>query len=155
MRRFSPSSSALASSTAKRMKVPSKKPPANPTVQLLTWAERTCSPAVLAVVAERVPACAISKEPKPFCPAHGDTPSKSVRRQSAVDHCLRILWISCGGRWGSQCGRPHDVVVAPSCFALIAAETGQAFVGFRRTEFTRALVPLASFDCVWGHALDP
>src|SRR5215475_12533459 len=113
MRRFSPSSSALASSTAKRIKVPSKKPPANPTVQLLTWAERTCSPAVLAVVAERVPACAISKDPKLFCPAQGDTPSKSVRRQSGVGQYLRILWISCGGMWGLSVGA-HDVVVLPA-----------------------------------------
>src|SRR6516225_2994449 len=95
MRRFSPSSSALASSTAKRIKVPSKKPPARPTVQSLTWADRACSPAVVAVVAERVPACAISKEDKPFCPAQGDMLSKSVRRQS-IGQYLRILWILSG-----------------------------------------------------------
>src|SRR6266436_7284650 len=53
MRRFSPSSSAFANSTAKRMKVPSKKPPATPKVQLLTSADLGCSPTAAAVGAGR------------------------------------------------------------------------------------------------------
>src|SRR6266700_3104516 len=54
IRRFSPSSSPFANSTANRMKVPSKKPPATPNVQLLTSAVFGCSPAAAAVGAGRV-----------------------------------------------------------------------------------------------------
>src|SRR5260370_34749527 len=61
MRRLAPSSSAFARSTAKRMKVPWKKPPAMPTVQLLPSAALDCSPAAAAVGGERDATWAISK----------------------------------------------------------------------------------------------
>src|SRR6478735_3594064 len=72
MRRLSPSSSAFASSTAKRMKVPSKKPPAMPTVQLLTSAALDCSPAAAAVGGERDATWAISKVGGRDCAVDGD-----------------------------------------------------------------------------------
>src|SRR5215468_11270160 len=62
------------------MKVPSKKPPAIPTVQLLTSAAFDCSPKADAVGAGRESACATCKGSESSCAAHTDAGGSSVAR---------------------------------------------------------------------------
>ena len=66
----------------KRMKVPSKKPPAMPTVQLLTWADLPLASGDR-VVAGREAACASSKIADHFAPRMEIPSAKSPEAKSA------------------------------------------------------------------------
>src|SRR5262245_59138224 len=64
------------------MKVPSKKPPATPTVQLLTCSFLPCSPMLAAVVRRCGAACATSNAPGWPCATHGYGPAARAARSA-------------------------------------------------------------------------
>src|SRR5262245_33273724 len=120
------------------MKVPSKKPPTTPTVQLLSWAALLSSPAAAAVAAGGRREFGVCALPGADCPllAAGTAASKS-----AVTSVSEIS---------------RRIVALPSIsvgHASGTAEPGQPLLGLRRSQLAGALVPLARLRHVGDEAL--